>query len=68
MNHTKKIVITVKSDGSNSIEPLGYVDGECAVATAMLTDKMGKTESQILKPEYYAGDGGLKVKEQISKE
>ena len=51
------------------IEAVGpFVGNECTTATAMLESKLGKVEDRTLKSEYYAGDDGIKVKEEIKKQ
>ena len=61
----KKVTITVGSNGKMTIETHGMVGDECTKATAMLESKLGKVEDRQLKAEYYAGDGGIKVKEEL---
>ena len=51
-----------------TIETLGMVGDECTKATAMLESKLGKVEDRTLKAEYYAGDGGVKLKEELKKQ
>ena len=64
----KKVVLTVGANGKLSIETLGMLGDECTKATAMLESKLGKVEDRTLKAEYYAGDGGVKLKEELKKQ
>lgn len=61
----KKVTITVGANGKMTIETHGMKGNECTLATAMLESKLGKVEDRKLKAEYYAGDGGIKVKEEL---
>ena len=64
----KKVTITVQSNGKMKIETHGMEGNECTLATAMLENNLGKVEDRTLKPEFYAGDGGIKVKEELKKQ
>ena len=64
----KKVILTVGANGKLNIETLGMVGDECTKATAMLESKLGKGEDRTLKAEYYAGDGGVKLKEELKKQ
>jgi hypothetical protein len=63
----KRVTITVTANGKMNIETHGMVGNECTLATAMLEGKLGKVTDRTLKAEFYAGDGGIKVKEEIKK-
>lgn len=62
---SKRVTINVKANGKTKVETHGMVGQECTTTTAMLTDKLGQSEGRTLKPEYYAGDGGVKLKEEL---
>ena len=64
----KKVTITVQANGKMKIETHGMQGNECTMATAMLESKLGTVQDRTLKAEYYAGDGGIKVKEELKKQ
>jgi hypothetical protein len=61
----KRVTINVKANGKTKVETHGMVGQECTNATAMLTDKLGQSTGRTLKAEYYAGEGGIKLKEEL---
>ena len=61
----KKVTITIGANGKMSIETSGFQGTDCTSATAMLESKLGKVEDRQLKAEYYAGEGGIKLKEEL---
>ena len=63
----KKVTITVQANGKMKIETHGMQGNECTMATAMLESKLGTVQDRTLKAEYYAGDGGIRVKEELKK-
>jgi hypothetical protein len=62
---SKRVTINVKANGKTKIETHGMIGDECTKVTAMLENKLGKVTDRTLKAEYYAGEGGVKLKEEI---
>lgn len=59
---TKKITVIIATDGAVHVEAHGYTGGTCKTATAPLTKKLvGKPTEELIKPEFYAGETGVRV-------
>ena len=51
----KRIEITVKPNGSTSIETKGFAGRECQQASQFLEQALGSSTSEQLTAEFYAG-------------
>lgn len=50
----KEIQITIDTDGSVSVEALGYEGTDCEQATEFVEKALGTVQERRRKPEYYA--------------
>ena len=53
-NTSRTIEITVKPDGSTSLETKGFAGSECQTASRFVEQALGQHFEEQLKPEFYA--------------